>query len=84
MVPTAGYTVVGDYYLAPVDLSADTDVPTLPEWHNPMIIVYRAMIDYGMFESAPEVVQRGELKYKQLLQRLEFDQLKPVQWGASL
>lgn len=84
MVPLAGYTVVGDYYLAPVDLSADNQVTTLPDWHSPMIIVYKAMMDYGAFENAPEVYQRGELKYRQLLQRLEFDQLKPVQWGASL
>jgi hypothetical protein len=84
MIPLAGYTVVGDYYLAPVDLLSDTDVPTLPDWHNPMIIVYRAMLDYGFFESAPEVIQRAELKYKQLLQRLEFDQLQPVQWRAAL
>ena len=81
--PTAGYTISVDYFKAPVLLAADADVPSLPFRHDHMIIVYKAMMAYGSFESAPEVYQRGESEYKRLLNRLEIDQLPaPMFFGA--
>lgn len=83
-VPLAGYTVLGDYYLAPVDLQSDSELTTLPTWHNPMIVVYSAMRMYGAFEAAPEIYQRGETEYKKLLGRLQLDQLPRVYMGGPL
>jgi hypothetical protein len=83
-VPLAGYTVYGDYYLAPVDLIADADIPTLPSKHDKMIIIYKAMEDHGYFEAASEVLGRGKSRYKAMLNRLEMDQLKRVYGGGAL
>ena len=83
-VPLTGYTILGDYYLAPVDLIADADVPTLPTKHNKMIIIYRSMEDHGYFEAASEVLGRGKSRYKAMLNRLEMDQLKQVYGGGAL
>lgn len=83
-VPLVGYTVQGDYYTGAVDLQADADVPSLPSWHNKMVIVARAMMSYGAFESAPEVYARGEAQYRSLMTRLENDQLPPVSGGICL
>lgn len=83
-VPLAGYTVLGDYYLAPKELASDLELTTLPKYHNPMIIVYVAMRDYGGFEAASEVYQRADLGYRRLLSKLENDQLNPVLWCAPL
>ena len=53
------YTVTGDYFVAPVTMTDDTDTPTgLPTRYH-MIIVYRTMIKYGGYAAAPEVYQRG-------------------------
>lgn len=78
-----GYTVLGDYYSTPVQLSADSDEPAFPgRFHQ--LLVYAAMMSYGAYESAPEVYQRGKEKHGELLQLLEVDQLPAMSAGAAL
>lgn len=76
--PLTGYTVLGDYYTAPIRMEADDDLPELPIAHSGMLIVYAAMEEYGFYESAPEVLARCQPRYKELLQALEDDQLPDV------
>lgn len=71
---SALYTVLGDYFTAPVSLAANSDTPTLPTQYH-MAIVYRAMMMYGGFESAPEVLMRGEAEFNKLMARMEAQQL---------
>lgn len=80
---SVGYTVLGDYYTAPVEMSADSDEPAFPSKFH-MILVYRAMMSYGVYESATEVYQRGQQKYGELLSQLQADQLPIVIAGAAL
>lgn len=69
--PTGLYTVTGDYFRAPTAMTANDDVPTgLPAQYH-MGIVYRAMTKYGFYESAAEVIQRGDREYKTLFAPLE-------------
>jgi len=75
--PLAGYTVTGDYYTAPVTMTADADVPSIPTQYI-MAIVYRAMMDYGAFESAPEVYQRGDQKFTVLRAAMERSRLPEI------
>jgi hypothetical protein len=82
--PAVGYRILGDYYLSPKDLSLDTEVPALPERHNLMGIVGKAMISYGYFEGAPEVIQRGELIYRPFIAKLRRDELPPIRMGGAL
>jgi hypothetical protein len=58
--PNGLYTVTADYYRAPTDMTLDADTPTgLPvQFH--LLIIYRAMMKYASYESAPEVMQRGQ------------------------
>jgi hypothetical protein len=82
-VPIVGYTITLDYFTAPVDLAADADIPALPtEFH--MAIVYKAMMMYGAYESAPEVYQRGELEFAKLMARLDADRLPEVTFAGAL
>jgi len=81
--PPAGYTILGDYFTAPIRMEADEDVPELPISHSYMIIVYKAMTYYGEAESAFEVLSRGEKGYSRLLTTLELDQApQPYLAGA--
>ena len=81
--PDVAYVINGEYYTAPVTLSADADTPTMPARYHRMI-VYLAMMYYGGFEAATEVYQRGENEYKRTLAQLQIDQLPTMMSGAPL
>ena len=82
-IPDAEYTITGEYQKLPADLVANDDVPSMPE-HLHMAIVYKAMQSYGMFESASEVVARGEAQYTRLINQLEREELPEVYLGDPL
>ena len=79
--PIAGYTITGDYYRVPSDLVADTDTPALPAYFH-MAIVYRAMMFFGVSESAAEVYQEGKVEFERLMRRITMNQ-QPEILGAS-
>ena len=81
--PTAGYTITGDYFTAPLEMTLDADTPSLPAQYH-MAIVYRAMMSYGGYESAPEVYQRGETEFSKLMRRMTADRLPETTWGGAL
>ena len=80
---STGYTVVGEFFLAPSLLSGDTDVPALPERFQ-MAIVYRTMLYYGWYESAGEVIQGSQAEFNKIMNRLEEDQQPQVMVGTSI
>lgn len=82
--PLAGYTVTGDYYRAPIILSANADVPALPPGFSHMLIVYAAMMKYAAYESSAEVYAEGERGYTPLLCRLEVGQLEEITLQGTL
>ena len=82
-VPDTVYNIVGEYYQAASELVADADIPILPtRYHN--LIVYRAMVHYGMFEVASEVIQRGQAEFDKMMLRLVHDQLPRITFGDPL
>ena len=82
-IPDDVYQISGEYQVLPSDLSADTDVPALPE-HLHMVIVYKAMQFYGLYEAAPEVLTRGNTEYSRLMNQLEREQLPEMYLGNPL
>jgi len=81
--PDAVYVVSGEYYITPVTLTADADVPALPErFHR--AIVYKAMMYYGAYEAAPEVFAYGESQFKYMMNRIRSDQLPDITRGKSM
>jgi hypothetical protein len=81
--PVDVYTCHGEYYTLPYEMTADTDIPNIPARFH-MIIVYRAMMDYGMYEAAPEVVQRGQAGYDLMMKKLEDDQLMDIDLAGPI
>lgn len=81
--PLGEYTVSGEYYRTPTKLEADGDVPTMPErFHR--AIVYRAMMHYGMYEAAQEIVQRGTQEYRRFLDRIYTSEMPEALGHRSL
>jgi hypothetical protein len=81
--PDAVYTINGECWARPTDLVNDDDMPILPG-HFHMMIVYRAMMFYGAYESAPEVYANGEREYSIMFAQLTADQLPPICFGGPL
>lgn len=81
--PDQPYVITGEYYRSPIELTADTDTPDIPDRFQ-MIIVYRAMMYYAGYEAAPEVYSRGETEFKRLMNRLDIDQLPTLVSGPPL
>jgi hypothetical protein len=82
-IPNLAYVIDGEYYTQPVDLVADTDVPLIPARYH-MMIVYRAMMYYAGYESAPEVLSRGDFEFRRQYSRMEIDQLPTIVSGPPL
>ena len=84
-IPDQPYVIVGEYYVQPTEFALATDAPptVFPDRFQ-MMIVYRAMMFYGGYESAPEVYQRGEFEFKRLMNRLDIDQLPTIVSGPPL
>jgi len=92
-----GYTILGDYFIAPQPMLNDTDTPAsvaasigasgiqggIPTYWN-MLIVYHAMMSYGAFENAAEVYNRGEKEYNKMIRRITADRLPEIQVGGAL
>jgi hypothetical protein len=82
--PNDVYTVVGEYYTLPLDLVNDTDVPAgIPaSFHR--LIIYRAMMMYGAYESAAEVYQEGQTEFNRMMMRLEINRQPEMTVGDPL
>lgn len=72
-VPAAGYTITGDYFTAPVYLSAGSDEPTLAK-HYRMAIVWRAVMEYAGTQ-APELYQKAENNFRMIMAKVEQNRL---------
>jgi hypothetical protein len=82
--PNDQYTVTGDYFAVPPDLTADADVPFGLPTRFHMLIVYRTMMKYGQYESAQEVYTRGQEENAGMYSRLQLLRAPRVSWGAAL
>lgn len=71
------YTISGDYYKTLTALTLDTDTPDMPvRFHE--AIVWKALMYYGAYESAPEKYTSAEREFKRIMTQLEIDQLPDI------
>jgi len=76
--PNDVFTITGEYQKTPTALSADTDVPAI-DADLQMIIVWRAMMYYGMEQAAPEVIALATSGYNALMNSLIMRYLPTVE-----
>lgn len=82
-IPTAGWTITGDYIRMPSEMAVAADIPSLPTRYH-MAIVYRAMMLYGVSEAAPEVYQDGQADFNAIITEMERTQLPRIRLGGPL
>ena len=72
--PDDAYTCKGEYVIVPDELSSNTDAPIIPVQYH-MLIVWRALINYGAALAADEKYNHGLNEYKRLIRAMEATQL---------
>lgn len=82
--PIAGLTVTGDYWVAPSEMVADSDVPTGLPRRFTMLIVYFAMQKYAGYEAAPEVMDRGVREANGMYAQLQAVRAPIISWSGAL
>jgi len=81
--PDAVYTVSGLYQKLPVHLSVDADEPMFPEPFH-MAIMWKALSYYGSNEESPSAVQRGEMEYRAILNKMRTLYLPDIRMPGAL
>jgi hypothetical protein len=81
-VPAAGYTITGDYFYSPTEMSGDSATHLIPT-HYEMIIVYKAMMFYGGYEAAVETYDRGKLEFDRMMNKMRNDYLPDIELEDS-
>jgi len=82
LIPTAGWTVRGEYFRNVQELTAAGDIPIMPvEYHD--LIFFRAMMIDGEWEWSPEQQQRALRGIRRLTSELEGDQLPKIYAGVT-
>lgn len=82
-VPDEACTLVGEAQLAPIELTADTDTPAIDAGLH-LVIVYKAMEYYALYEGASEVLARSERGMSRLMPQLERKYLPEITLGDPL
>jgi hypothetical protein len=82
--PNELYTIEADYFVAPVNMVLDADIPFGLPTRFHMLVVYKAMQSYAGYESAPEVLQRGTQQYATMYAQLLAARAPRMSWGGSL
>lgn len=81
--PSAVYNIRTEYLRAAVELDEDTDTPEFDaEFH--MILCWRALIEVGKYDNAPDVLARGQTNYARLEDSLLARYARKLTWGAAL
>lgn len=71
------YFLTGEYYAKPSAFSANNDEPDMPERYH-IMIVWKALMYYGGYESSPEAFSRASQLYLELKDDLTQNQGKEL------
>ena len=82
-LPDQPYWLTLEYQTQPEALLEDGDIPIFPPRFH-MMIVWRALRSYGMFEAAGEVVARADTEYHNMKLQMEIDQSPEVVVGDPI
>ncbi len=83
LIPNDIYTVTGIYYTLPTIFANDTDTPAFPPEYN-MLIVHRALVRYGYFYAAPEIVSEHKDIASSMKDQMECEQLPDVEYPDTM
>ena len=74
-IPMAGISLRIDYWKEPTELVNDSDEPSMPSRFH-MYLVWKALIDCGKDDAAPEIIDKARENLKAIRSRLMLDQAR--------
>jgi hypothetical protein len=81
--PDAAYAIRTEYLRAAQELTVDADTPEFDaDLH--LILMWRALVEAGKFENAPDVLARGQTNFARLEDNLLSRYTRRMTWGAPL
>ena len=83
-IPDDIYEITGEYQQYPQPFANGTDEPGIPNEALHLVIVYKAIQFYGLYESASEVLMRGNTEFTRLMNQLEAEELQELTLGNPL
>jgi len=82
-LPSIDGPLTFEYWRTPQELTSGTDSPRMPARFH-MLIVYRAMIQYALYENAQEVLRQAGINERSIFNRLMVSQLPVVSMEGPL
>lgn len=82
-LPDVDYTLTYDYFKNPANLVSNADIPLIPPRFH-LLIVFKAMTYYGLYETANEQIQSGTMQYENMLADLDRDTLPDMEAPGTL
>lgn len=82
-LPDAAYTIAGEYYRAPAEVSGDTNAPIFPAQYH-MAIVWRGLMFFAADSGEPDRFVHGDNEYSRLIAKMELTQLPTFEEGPPL
>ncbi len=82
-VPDQDYTLTFEYFAKPARMTTNIEAPTIDDEYH-MIIVWSALMEYAMFDEAPELYQKGKSNYDTLLAELESNTLPQLEFAGPV
>lgn len=80
--PDASYTIRGEYWKTPQVLTANADVPIMPERFHPAIL-WKAIMLMSQHDSAWDAYNAAELRYEAIRRNMERDLLPAITTGGN-
>ena len=62
--------LIANYWDPPQVLDENSDIPNGLRSQDQMVIVYKALVSYGIYDSAEEIVRYAEIKAREYMERL--------------
>lgn len=81
--PNDTYVITGEYHRSAQILSANTDEPEMPADYH-MLIVYMAMLEYGEFDAAPDIINRAARHIRRMTRNLEATQMARIRLAGPM
>ena len=83
-IPDEAYTIGAEYYRAPRPMIGNEAIPEgLPAEHR-LVLVYRALTEYGGYHAANEVYQKAHHEGKRMMKQLEqVERLRDIRSGPG-
>lgn len=82
--PDRNYVITFDYVKTPQTFSDDADTPTGLDDRHHQVIVWKALMEYALYDEQPALRARAERRYEDLYRLLRRDALPKITVGHRL